>query len=198
MKRKLYPIERSPLYNLSNKRTLTKLLNTDKKSIESLLKNTAYKVYLNKKKRLIEEPFPELKKIQSKLNNLLQKIETPSWLKSGKKGMKITDNANIHIKNPYIVCVDIESFYKSVARDKIFQNFKYTFKMTDDVAWLLTNIVVFKDQKPNKYGSYFYIPTGTPCSQLVAYWTYKKTFDDILESGTLLCFFNIISGIGYN
>jgi hypothetical protein len=76
------------------------------------------------------------------------------------------DNAKFHKNSPYVVTCDIKSFYPSCTREKIFQIFKYTFQTTDDVAWILSRLLSFEDK----------VPTGSPSSQIIAFWAYYPTF----------------------
>lgn len=47
----------------------------------------------------------------------------------------------------------------------------YELKIAKDIAALLSEILTFEN----------HLPTGAPSSQLLTYWAYKKTFDDIYQ-----------------
>ena len=164
-----YRLEKGPLYRLRNKRRLADLLNITFERLEYLSKVQPYNSFQKTvagKIRNIDEPEIELKKVQKRVKNLLSRIELPPWLFSGKKGVSYIDNARFHACSPYVVTCDIKSFYPNCTKERIFQTFKYRFMMSDDVAWVLANLLSFKDQ----------IPTGSPSSQIVAFWAYYPTF----------------------
>lgn len=127
------------------------------------------------KKRAVEEPIKDLKRLHNRIKNLLARTETPKWLISGKKGKSIVDNAHPHINAKFVTCVDVEKFYKNVAWERVFQMFLYTFHTSPDVAYWLTELIMYYDPKTERY----FIPTGSPCSQIVAFWAYYQTFNDI-------------------
>ena len=178
---KKYDIQISPLYNLSNKKKLKEILHlqNNPKAINYVLKNK--KIYYNEfsikqknnKKREIQAPQDVLKFMQGKLNTLLLRIKTPDFLFSSKKSN--IQNAEYHKGNTFFLSTDIEHFYQNVSEQKVYDMFIKKFCISKDIAYILKELVFFYDKKLNKT----VLPTGSPCSQLIAYWTYEKTFDDI-------------------
>ena len=47
--------------------------------------------------------------------------------------------------------------------------------MSADVAWFISKLIIYENQ----------LPIGSPTSQLVAFWSYKDMFDEILEYSLL-------------
>lgn len=180
---KTYPINNSPLYRLSNKSKLAELLGVSKRYLEHFnYSRDNYKCWEQEKKnkkgtRPVENPEFALKKIQSKLNKLLSRIQTTDYLMSGKKHFSYIDNAQYHLKNPYVFCFDLHAFFQTASRKYIFKAFKNEFQIPTDIAWLITDLVTI----PNLENADGHIPTGSPSSQNVIYWAYKKTFDKLLE-----------------
>ena len=169
---KSYRIESSPLYRLRNKRKLAVLLGVNLKTLNKLRCDNFYTTYEIKqgiKKREIQEPKEKLKYVQKKIKRLLQRLETPEWLISGKKGNSFVTNAEQHINSTYFLTADIESFYTNSNRSFVFKFFKLQMKMSEDVAWLITDLITYKG----------FIPTGSPTSQIVAYLSYSPTFHRI-------------------
>ena len=170
---KLYDFTRSPLYGLSNKSELARLLGTDRKTLVKIAKNkNNYNVFYitkNSKKRQVQEPKKYLKKLSSKLQILISRISTPDYLHSGVKNRYYVSNAATHLNNKYVVTTDIRSFYPSCDKEYVFRLFKNTFKVSEDVAWLITDLFTYNGK----------IPTGSPVSQIIAYWAFKVTFDKI-------------------
>lgn len=178
-----YPIEKSPLYSLTNKRKLAEILGCSNKFLENFVfTRNNYKVWHQPKNngkgtRPVENPCDSLKKIQRRLNKLLSRIITNDYLMSGKKYTSYISNAQYHSENSCVFCFDLKSFFQKASRKYIYSAFINQFKMSPDVAWLLTDLVSI----PNEDGSDGYIPTGAPTSQNIIFWAYKKTFDKIFS-----------------
>lgn len=178
------PLNHSPFFRLQAKKKLATLLNSSVKEIKDILQtldfnpNEYYHVFMlyqHGKGRQVEEPIKNLKRLHGRIKNLLARTETPKWLISGQKGKSIVDNARPHINAKFVTCMDIEKFYKNVEWDRVFQMFLYTFYTSPDVAYWLTNLIMYYDPKTKRY----FIPTGSPCSQIVAFWAYYQTFNNI-------------------
>ena len=168
-KNKIYPVKQSPLYRLGRKKDLATLLNVSVGDFSTLKQKSNFKEWTNKQGRLIEEPAHTLKVLLSYLHKILQRIETPLYLMSGKAGVSSQCNATKHLETPYMINVDIEKFYQNSKREFIYSMFKDTFEQTNDIASLLADITTYDG----------HIPTGAPTSQILAFWAYKKTFDKI-------------------
>lgn len=170
---KMYPIEKSPLYRMRNRRKLAVLLGLPKDYFSHKWQHEYYEFSKPKPngdgERHFTVPTEELKLIQKLLSRLLMRIETPDWVMSGKKYSSYITNAEKHIQNPFVKTMDISQFYDSVQRKHIYKMFKETFKMAEDIAWIMTDLVTYKG----------ILPTGSPSSQLVVYWTYSDMFAGI-------------------
>ena len=171
---KEYKLEQSPLYKLRNKQKLAELLGLQKNYFR---KKHIYKYseFYKKKpdgsKRTLNNPEKSLKTIQKRIFKLLNRIEKPSWVISGKKGKSYVDNARVHQFNDNVCTIDIEKFYDSTREVYVYNFLKYTMKMATDVAAVITDLVTYNNR----------IPTGTPTSQLIAFWAYKNIFTKIYE-----------------
>ena len=169
---KIYSLENSPLFRLRNKRKLAKLLFASKKYLSRKHKREYIiekEIMPNGKERCIYKPFGKIKRVQKQICKLMMRIQTPDWVMSGKKGKSYIDNAKEHIDNKCLLTVDISSFYDFVQRRKVYSMFLNTFFMEPDIAWTMTELVMV-DQN---------LPTGSPSSMIVAYWTYKDMFERI-------------------
>jgi hypothetical protein len=171
---KIYELEQSPLFKIGSKRRLCDVLNTTQCVLNKLSTQENYWIYdhvnpSNKKERKIYAPKPEIKRIQKRFQGLLSRISTPQYLFSGKKGICYIDNTKYHQMSTYAVTVDIRDFYTSVRKEYVFKFFRYRLKIAEDVAWFLADITTYNN----------FLPTGSPASQLLAFWAYKETFDRI-------------------
>lgn len=163
-----------PLFKLSNKRILSRLIHLPYEVMLSIPKrqNDFYNVFPKKTKtkiRTVQEPKEPLKASHKILNRLLMKADTPTYLFSGKKNLSYIDNAKYHLENKYFLKMDISDFYPSCSKEFVFRFFKYKLQMSDDLAWLIADLTTFHNK----------IPTGSPVSQTLAYWSYKDVFDEI-------------------
>ena len=166
---KVYSLEQSPLYRLRNKRKLAALLGVSPQNLRKIKNDNSYKEYSKKqndKIRRIQAPKPKLKQLQKSLKKFLQRIETPDWLISGKKGNSFVTNAKQHSRSKHLLKVDIKNFYPNSNRRFVFKFFKKDMQMAEDVAWLVTDILTYKN----------FIPIGSPASQMLAYLAYASTF----------------------
>lgn len=171
---KIYSIEKSPLYKLRNKQKLAELLELPKNYFRTI-HTYKYSEFFEDKpdgsKRKINVPEKNLKKIQKKIFNLLDRIEKPKWVVSGQKGKSYVDNARMHRLNENVCTIDIEKFYDSTKEKYVYDFFRYTMKMETNIATILTKLLTYENR----------IPTGTSTSQLIAFLSYKDIFLRINE-----------------
>lgn len=175
-------MEKSPLWGLQHVSRLTFLLKVTRKEISAALKAPSYRTFLfekdGKKARDVEEPMNRLKSIHRRLLNLLKRIETSSYLISGRKGLSYIDNAKFHAEAKFAMTVDLRAFYRSCSAESVFRLFRYRFGTSEDVAWMIVDLVCYKG----------YLPTGSPVSQLIAYWTCSSMFDEINAAASKMGF----------
>lgn len=77
----------------------------------------------------------------------------------------------MHLEHRFVKTMDISKFYDSAQRSRIYQMFSQTFNMASDIAWIMTELVTYNGT----------LPTGSPSSQLIIYWTYRGMFQRINE-----------------
>ena len=183
---KRYSLEKSPLYRLRNRRRLAEYL---KLSTEYFTEQHIY-IYneFSKPKpngdgeRHFTVPPDDLKYIQKQICNLMRRIEIPHWVMSGKKTCSYITNSEMHLKSKFVKTMDISKFYDSAQRSRIYKMFVQTFKMEHDIAWIMTELVTYNDV----------LPTGSPSSQLIVYWTYSNMFEEIQKiSERYNCIFSL-------
>lgn len=178
-KKDFYPIHQSPLYKCHSKKKLLSLLNIEKNNLFDITKyiDKHYKNFkVNKnntgKKREVNSPDDNLKKIQRRLLKFLSRIERPSWVMAGSRGKSYIDNAAFHRESKYICKMDIKQFYNNCKRDRVYRFFSERLLTSPDIAKILTDLTTLGN-----------IPTGTPTSQLLAYFSYEEMFENIVEIG---------------
>lgn len=173
MSKKYYALEQSPLYRLRNRRKLATLLKLDERYF-CQEHEYAYHGFSRPKPngdgmRNFTVPSDDLKNIQKQISKLMNRIETPNWVMSGKKSCSYITNAKLHLEYPFIKTMDISKFYDSAQRAKIYDMFLKRFQMEHDIAWLMTELVTYNGC----------LPTGSPSSQLIVYWAYSSMFGEI-------------------
>src|SRR3989338_5705181 len=168
---KFYPLNQSPLYALSSKRRMAKILGAPLERIRILSSPNFYNEFSTAKGREVQEPKPELKRIHRRIKTLLCRISPPPYLFSGVQGKGYIDNARYHQKNTHFLTTDIKTFYPSCKEIYVHKAFIMDFKMPPDVAGFLARLVTFNG----------IIPTGSPTSQILSYFAYSRTFDKLAK-----------------
>lgn len=135
--------------------------------------NSFYKTKSNGKNRIIDSPNSELKAIQGWiLRNILEKIRISGKAIGFVKGKGIRINANHHINNKYILCLDIKDFFPTIKIDKITEVFRNYYGIEDDgIALYLSRLCTFKN----------YLPQGAVTSPILSNIVFKSADDEIDE-----------------
>jgi len=185
---KQYDINQCILYMCKTRRDLAKHLKIDYNRMNSkrfISYHTPYKSRHKKtgKLRTITEPCQKLKQVQHRVHTLLQPIIRPTWLMSSVKGKSYIDNGKAHINAKYALAMDIEKFYDRCTREYVYRFFYEKLKTEPDVACMLTDIVTHNNK----------IPTGSPSSQVIAYFAYEDMFLELGRGAVALgCNFTLL------
>ena len=178
MTNKGYEINQSPLYKLSSKRKLATILQIEYASLLRAKDWINYTIGEIEKGsggfRTIYDPCRELKQVQRRIKNLLSRISIPNWVFSGRKGVCHVDNGKYHEHSVYFVQSDLHAFYDSCSRERVYRLFKDRFKCSSDVSALLSDLTTLTLEDGSTV-----IPTGSPCAQLVAFFAYQDTFNEL-------------------
>ena len=200
-----YSIDQSPLYKLEARRKLAALLEMATVDLTTLTARTdnydIFPLKRNEKPRRVESPKYILRRLHSKLFDYLQRIATPIYLHSGIRGRSYITNARVHLENKSLLKVDISEFYPSVKRASIKRMFREQFLCSEDVAALLADLCTVNSDGGHGRSD-GHVPTGSPLSQMLAYYTHKKLFDRLQEyaqsrSITMTCYVDdlVFSGV---
>ena len=173
---KRYDITQCALYKCISPYNLKRVLKITDEEYKDIVKIVRYHTFqIDKKdgveKRNITAPDRRIKEIQTRILQLLQKVERPEWLISGEKGKCYIDNGKKHIHSNYFLTMDIKKFYDNCEREYVFRFFRDRLLMAGDLAGLCTDIVTYEGG----------IPTGCPTSQLLAFYAYENMFNEISE-----------------
>lgn len=121
--------------------------------------------------REISAPRDDLKVVQSRIADLLQRIAPPDYLFAPVAGRSYVDNAAQHRGAASIRLLDIEDFFPSCTANKVIWFFRKHMECSPDVAAILRGIV-------SRKGS---LPQGSPCSPILAYLCYIDMWEEIEE-----------------
>lgn len=128
-----------------------------------------FTIYKNGKPRTVQTPKKHLEAIHTRLFKLLQRIETPEYLHSGVKRRSHVTNAKAHETSGGLVKLDIKGYYPSTKRERVYQFFRSDLHCSSDVAKVLSDLSCVNG----------HIPTGSPLSQILAFFASFHMFDDI-------------------
>lgn len=180
-------------YHLSNVlgirwNTLKKIINNSERMY--------YDFDISKKsggKRKISMPNEILKEVQILIKEkILSKIKISERANGFVEKKSIITNAKEHLNKEKILNIDLEDFFPSIHRNRVYYIFKYLCGYSNDVSFCLTKIVTYKNSLPQG------APTSPVISNIVSYMmdikleklskelniTYTRYADDITLSGS--------------
>jgi hypothetical protein len=175
-----YPLNQPPLYKLQSRKKLAGLLDVTIQELEKLVKtpDSQYRQFektIEKngkfKKRFIEHPKAELRRIQRRLVSLLDRIQPPDYLHSGFRGRSYISNARRHGCNLRVAKIDIKSFFPSAYAGYVYRSFEDFFQCSPDVAAVITKLTT----------AFNHVPTGGNSSTMISFFAFKSMFDEIFE-----------------
>lgn len=172
-----YSITSSPLYGLASHTRLAEILywaGTTGQLRHFSSRPENYSRYIDKSKpgkdRLIEAPAKRVKEFQTRLLDLLRRIELPNYLHSARPGRSYLSNSAAHCEaEGCTVTMDINSFYPSVTLQHVGRFFERDMKCSNDVAATLANLHCCDG----------HLATGSPASPLLSFWANRDVFDAI-------------------
>ena len=120
-----HPIEDSGFHGLKSVHKLAELLFSSIDGLNALAQTEKrYRCWDEKKKsegfRHIEAPDENLKKVQRRISDLLQRIQPPDHLMAPVKRRSYVDNAAAHRGARAFCLLDIEDFFPSCTDKKVF------------------------------------------------------------------------------
>lgn len=164
----------SPFYKLKTKKKLAKLLRIGVEKLKRLASSEDLYFEFEKKKggggvRLISAPRDDLKKVQKRIADLLQRIAPPNYLFAPVSGRSYVDNAAHHLGADSVCLLDIEDFFPKCTANKVIWFFLKEMECSPDIAAILRGIVTRNDS----------LPQGSPCSPILAYLCYLDMWKEI-------------------
>lgn len=162
---------------LTTKKRLAYFLGCTARMLGVLISDRHYYVFhseKNGKRRKCEVPDGPnglLKKAHETVKNALREETMPDWVYSC-RNKDYVKNARRHAREKiYMLNMDVSKFYPSCTRHYVLQLFadKNFYGLQPDIAEMLSKILTYKD----------HIPTGSPASSYLAFWSYYNCFEEI-------------------
>lgn len=171
-----YALDQCGLYALKSRTQLAARLGRSTKFIAARAdKPELYKVWDEPKKsggfRIIEAPRDDLKVIQKRIADLLQRVLPPEYLFSPVKGRSYVENALVHRGAKEVRLLDVANYFGNCTALSVFAFFRDTMKCTPDVAWTLTGLTTRSG----------HLPQGSPCSPILSFYSCKPMWDEIAK-----------------
>ena len=175
-KDKSYALDQCALYCCGSKKKLLRLLQTTPTKLSELKASEALYYRMEKPKksggvREVYAPRYDLKRIQTRLSELLMRVEAPDYLMSPVRGRSNIDNAAVHKDAPAHRLIDIEDFYPSCSSQKVAWFFGKELKCAPDVVAILTWLTTSNGA----------LPQGSPASPILAFLSYRDMWDEISQ-----------------
>ena len=109
---------------------------------------TFYILKKNGKKRRIDEPSPDLKKVQRWiLTNILYKLPASRYSKAYIPSKSLRDNARFHRGTKKVLTIDLKDYFNSVKIGRVICFFR-TIGYNDPVAVMLSNLCCYRGCLP--------------------------------------------------
>ena len=164
----------SPFFRLKSRKRLAKLLFVSPAKLQALARGQDLYYQFKKPKpsggfREINAPRDDLKAVQARIADLLQRIAPPDYLFAPVAGRSYVDNAAVHRDAESLRLLDIEDFFPSCTANKVIWFFGKRMECAPDVSAIIKNIVTWRDS----------LPQGSPCSPILAYLSYVDMWEEI-------------------
>ena len=175
-RQKSYEEHDSPFFCLRSQKKLADLLWVSKSKMRALARDENLYFDFPKRKasgdvRIISAPRTDLKEVQKRIADLLQRIAPPDYLFAPVAGRSYVDNAAVHLGSHSIRLLDIEDFFPSCTANKVVWFFHKRMQCSVDVAAIIKGIVTKNES----------LPQGSPCSPILAFLCYIDMWEEIAQ-----------------
>ena len=167
---KTYGLEASFFFKQKSLDKVCKVLDLTREQFRVLAANadTHYRIKELQpgQKRRTETPQGVLRRVHDRLQNLLYRIEVPTYASALRRDVSYVGNAKAHAGDVHVLKTDIAKFYPSVKRHHVQHFLEKTLQMSPDLAALLSRIMTVSG----------FVPTGSPLSQTISFWSMYPMF----------------------
>ncbi len=185
--RRRHKLTDSVFHKLRSKARLQRLLFTSATKFRQLSNSSdRYAEWERPKKsggtRTIEAPPEDLKRIQSRIADLLSRIIPPDYLFNPVKGRSYVDNAARHLGAREFHLLDIADYFPSCTAKRVAWFFGTRMGCSKDITAILVNLTTRNGR----------LPQGSPCSPILAYLSHIDMWEEIeAEVDKRRCMFSV-------
>jgi hypothetical protein len=119
--------------------------------------------------RIIEAPREDLKAMQRRIADLLQRVLAPDYLFCPVKGRSYIENALAHCGNQEVRLLDVVNYFGNCSSKAVYGFFRHQLKCAPDIAWLLTGLTTREG----------HLPQGSPCSPILSFYSCSRMWVEI-------------------
>ncbi len=169
-----YALHQCGLYALRSKARLAKRIGRSRQFLVGrAFDPKLYRIWQEEKSsggyRTIEAPREDLKAVQRRIADLLQRVLAPKYLYSPVKGRSYVDNALAHHWSREVRLLDVVNYFGNCDSRAVYRFFLRGLKCSPDVAWLLTGLTT-RDG---------HLPQGSPCSPILSFYSCHQMWAEI-------------------
>jgi hypothetical protein len=168
-----HPLNQSALYHVTTRLKLAKQLALTPAELEQACRHGGYSdreiITKNGKRRRIQEPRGVLRKIHGRAALLLSRIEAPQFLYCPVKGRSYVTNAKRHAEGKEIRKLDIQSYFDSTPRRRVYWFFHSIMHCAPDVSAILARLLTVND----------HLATGSPASPILSFYAFYDMWQNI-------------------
>lgn len=164
------------LYDISNKKYLSELLQVDKNKLKFVSKHFISQPFTkekNGKTREFYKPTNEHKKALKRLVKFLNKLDIPDYMTDGVPKRSYVSNVNIHKLNKFGIIIDISNFFPSTDGNRVYKFFKNDLNQSDDIAKILENLTTVTKMEKS------FLPQGYPTSPILSFLVYRGMYEQL-------------------
>lgn len=177
--RDYYPLNQSPLYKVTTRPKLATIFGMTEAALQAIVamprpfsardieivRNGVTKI------RHVQEPRGPLRPIHNRVRRLLSRIEPPSFLFCPVKGRCYVSNAALHVNAGEIRKLDIQKYFPSTPKHRIFWFFNTVMKCSPDVAAILAHLLTADG----------HLATGSTVSPILSYYAFRDMWLSIAD-----------------
>ena len=169
-----YPLHQCGLYTARSKARLSVRLNRSVGFLLARANNPAlYRTWNERKSnggtRLIEAPREDLKAVQKRIAELLQRVLPPEYLYSPVKGKSYVENAMAHRGSTEVRLLDVADYFGHCTAAAVYRFFYDDLQCAPDVAWILTGLTTRNG----------HLPQGSPCSPILSFYSCRPMWEKV-------------------
>ncbi len=173
---KAYPLDQCGLSCVRTKSRLARVLGRSIRFLDSRAHDPEmYRVWQEQKKsggyRTIEAPRDDLKALQRRIADLLQRVLPPGFLYSPVKGKSYIDNALVHRTAREFRLLDVVNYFGSCDERAVYRFFAKDLRCSPDVAWILTGLATREG----------HLPQGSPCSPILSFYACQPMWAEVAK-----------------